>query len=70
MSARFLPIFDFELMGKRSRAEPSRKSFSSSSGSSQLELWLEPARLGLITSIYAVYHKIARSSDFTIQGYA
>ena len=38
--ARFGPIFDFELKGKRSRAEPKIL---------QLELWLEPARLGLIT---------------------
>ena len=41
----FRPIFDFELSGKRSRAEP--KIF-------QLELWLEPARLGLITLISSV----------------
>ena len=34
--ARFGPVFDFELKGKKSRAEPSWKSFSSSSGSSQL----------------------------------
>ena len=39
----FRPILDFELSGKRSRAKP--KIF-------QLELWLEPARLGLITSTY------------------
>ena len=32
----FRPIIDFELKRKRSRAEPSWKSFSSSSGSSQL----------------------------------
>ena len=42
ISARFRPIFDFELNGKRSRAE--LKIF-------QLELWLEPAWLGLITSV-------------------
>ena len=36
ISARFWPIFDFELNEKRSRAEPSWKSFSSSYGSSQL----------------------------------
>ena len=36
ISARFRPIFYFELKEKRSRAEPSWKSFSSSSGSSQL----------------------------------
>ena len=36
ISACFRPIFNFELKGKRSRAEPSWKSFSSSSGSSQL----------------------------------
>jgi hypothetical protein len=35
-SARFRPIFDFDLKGKSSRAEPSWKSLSSSSGSSQL----------------------------------
>ena len=33
--AHFCPIFNFELNGKSSRAEPSWKSFSSSSGSSQ-----------------------------------
>ena len=37
----FRPIFDFELKRKRPLAE--LKIF-------QLELWLEPARLGLITS--------------------
>ena len=36
ISARFRPIFDFELKWKRSRAELSWKSFSSSCGSSQL----------------------------------
>ena len=41
--ARFQPIFNFELKGKRSRAEPMKIL--------QLELWLEPARLGLITTI-------------------
>ena len=34
--APFRPIFDFELKGKRSWAEPSWKSFSSSYGSSKL----------------------------------
>ena len=43
ISARFRPIFDFELKGKRSRAELKIL---------QLELWLEPARLGLITRNY------------------
>ena len=38
----FRPIFEFELDGKRPRAE--LKIF-------QLELWLEPAWLGLITSV-------------------
>ena len=41
ISARFRLIFDFELNGKRSRAELKIL---------QLELWLEPARLGLITT--------------------
>ena len=36
ISARFWPIFNFELKWKRSRAKPSWKSFSSSSDSSQL----------------------------------
>ena len=36
ISARFRPILDFALRGKRSRAEPSWKSLSSSYGSSQL----------------------------------
>ena len=36
ISACFGPIFDFKLKRKRSRAKPSWKSFSSSSGSSQL----------------------------------
>ena len=36
ISARFRPIFGFELNEKRSRAKPSWKSFSSSYGSSQL----------------------------------
>ena len=36
--ARFRPIFDFELKEKRSRAQPNQKSFSLSSGSSQLGL--------------------------------
>ena len=36
----FGSVFDFELKGKRSRAEPKIL---------QLELWLEPAWLGLIT---------------------
>ena len=40
ISAHFQPIFDFELRGKRSRAELKI-------------LQLEPARLGLITSMYA-----------------
>ena len=43
ISARFQPIFHFELKGKRSRAELKIL---------QLELRLEPARLGLITTIY------------------
>ena len=37
----FQPIFDFELKEKRSGAEPKIL---------QLKLWLEPARLELITS--------------------
>ena len=37
----FQPFFDFELKAKRSRAEPKIL---------QLELWLEPAWLGLITT--------------------
>ena len=47
ISAHFRPIFDFELRGKRLRAEPSRAELKIL----QLEPWLEPARLGLITSI-------------------
>ena len=43
--ARFGPIFDFKLKGKRSRAEPKIL---------QLKLWLEPARLGLITRAYLI----------------
>ena len=46
----FQPIFNFELKGKRSRAEPSRAELKIL----QLELRLEPARLGLITSKYTV----------------
>ena len=49
ISARFWPIFDFELNEKRSRAEPKNL---------QLELWLEPARLGLITRKYATFKLI------------
>ena len=40
MLARFRPISDFELKGKRARAELKIL---------EIELWLEPARLGLIT---------------------
>ena len=43
ISARFWPIFDFELKGKRSRAELKI-------------LQLEPARLGLITNISSNLH--------------
>ena len=43
ISARFWPIFGFELSEKRSRAELKIL---------QLELWLEPARIGLLTSTY------------------
>ena len=39
ISARFWPIFDFELNEKRARAELKFL---------QLELWLEPAWLGFI----------------------
>ena len=45
--SKFGLIFDFEQKGKRSRAEPSRAKLQIL----QLELWLEPARLGLITII-------------------
>ena len=41
ISARFCPISHFELNEKRSQAELKNL---------QLKLWLEPARLGLITT--------------------
>ena len=47
ISARFWPIFGFELSEKRSRAEPSWKSFSSSYVSSQLG-----SDSSLINSVY------------------
>ena len=46
ISARFRPIFDFELIGKGQ--EPCRAELKIP----QLELWLEPVRLGLITTTY------------------
>ena len=45
--ARFQPNFDFELKGKRSRAKLKIL---------QLELWLKPARLRLITIMYPSMH--------------
>ena len=42
------PIFDFELNGKKVSSQAELKIL-------QLELWLEPARLGLITRIYVAF---------------
>ena len=49
ISARFRPIFDFEGKKVTSRAELKIL---------QLELWLEPARLRLITGNYPVEYSI------------
>ena len=46
----FRPIFDFELKRKRSRAELSWKSFSSSSGSSQLG-----SNSSLVSTVYPMF---------------
>ena len=48
ISARFRPIFDLELKGKRSRAEPSWKSFSSS------QLGSDPS----LRNRYIIYYNI------------
>ena len=63
ISARFRPIFDFEL-GKRSRAEPSWKSFSSSSGSSQLgsDSWLVNKYVHIFD--YCSHHNFSVSLKF------
>ena len=69
ISARFGPIINFELKGKRSRAEPSWKSFSSSPDSSQLgsdsSLVVATALAGLDLvfppKIIGMYHKVISS---------
>ena len=58
ISARFWPIFCFELSEKRSRAELKIL---------QLELWLEPARLRLITSDQLKVHSWLKNQLHTVQ---
>ena len=57
--AHFRPIFDFELKGKKSRAEPKIL---------KLKLWLEPARLGLITRLVKLYTLFVLASNSTTKG--
>ena len=47
ISARFWPIFDFELNEKKVTSQAELRIL-------QLELWLEPTRLGFITNIYVL----------------
>ena len=61
ISARFWSIFNSELKLKRSRAEPKIL---------QLELWLEPARLRLITMTYPLPYRTTLSDSLIEQPYS